>query len=129
MKLDRLRLFIVAFGVTLAALLFWFVKSQISFHFASRHVSIDTATIRYHTLSGEWGIDVYNGSDRKVRAVLVEVTVPITEVKRIFRLTAPGMLGSGSCPPYTALEFRGDLGGFLPDRRIHGLWRLKGVEF
>lgn len=129
MRGSRTRLFVVSFGVAVAVMLAWFVRDRLTFQIEARRVTLDVKTIKYHTLTGEWSVEVYNGSKRRLKAVYVEVTVPITEVKRVFRLAPRGVLGEMECPPFSLMECRGKFGDFLKDPRIHGLWRLKGVEF
>ena len=126
---SRFRPMAAAFGATLAVITAWIVFGWVSDFLDSRKVVLDSATIKYSSISGEWSIQAYNGSGRRVKAVLVQVTVPITETKRTFRLEPRGLLGGAECAPYSVGEFRGNLGGFLPDRRIHGVWKLAGVEF
>ena len=121
--------FSVAFGVTIAVIASWFAWRTATDFLDSRKVVIDPATIKYNSLAGDWSVQAYNGSGRNMSAILVSITVPITEVKRVFRLAPKGLLGNSSCPPYSLGEFRGDIGNFLPERKIHGLWKLVGVEF
>jgi len=119
----------VSFGVAMAVIVSWFFWTTVSDFLDSRQVVIDSATIRYNILRGDWSVNAYNGSARPVTAILVRITVPVSEVRRTFRLDSRGLLGISGCPPYSVGEFRGSLGGFLPDRKIHGLWKLVGVEF
>jgi len=121
--------FAAAFGATLAIIVSWFAYWTVADYLDSRQVVLDPKTIRFNSLAGDWSVRAYNGSSRPVRAVLVSVTIPITEVRRIYRMEPRSLLGSTACPPYSIGEFRADFGGFLPDKRIHGLWKIIGVEF
>jgi hypothetical protein len=126
---GKTRLFIVAFAVTLAAIAAWYVHDRIAFQIDARRVSFDKKTITCHSMTGEWSVQVYNGSSRRLRAVYIEVTVPISETKRVFRLAPRGLLGEVPCEPFSLAECRGKFGDFLPNPRIHGAWKIKGVEF
>lgn len=126
---KRLGVIAVPFGVTLALVVAWFAYDRITFQMEARKVTFDRKTIKRLSISGDWSVEVYNGSSRRLKAVWIEVTVPLTEVKRVFRLAPRGLLGDTLCEPFTLAPFRGDFGDFLRDPRIHGAWRLKGVEF
>jgi hypothetical protein len=121
--------FAAGFGVALAVIASWGAMRFTVDLLDSRKISLDPATIKYNPIAGDWSVRAYNGSGRQVGAILVRITVPITEVKRVFRLAPRGLLGNIPCPPYSLGEFRADLGGFLPDRKIHGIWKIVGVEF
>ena len=121
--------FAVAFGVALAVIASWFVSRLANDFLDLRKIVIDSATIKYNSMAGDWSVQAYNGSGRQVNAILVSITVPITGMKRVFRLAPRSLLGNSSCPPYSQGEFRAGLGNFLPDRKIHGVWRIVGVEF
>jgi len=121
--------FAVGFGVALAVIASWGATRFTADFLDSRKISIDSATIKYKPISGDWSVRAYNGSGRQVEAIIVRITVPITEVKRVFRFAPIFLLGNTPCPPYSLGEFRADLGDFLPDPKIHGVWKIVGVEF
>lgn len=121
--------FAAAFGVAVAVIASWGAWRVATNFLDARKIALDSATIKFNSIAGDWSVRAYNGSSRRVDAIHIRITVPITETKRVFRLAPRGILGSSSCPPYSLGEFRGNLGDYLPDRRIHGVWKLVGVEF
>jgi len=121
--------FAAAFGVALAVVASYGAWRFTADFLDSRKLSLDSATIKYNSIAGDWSVSAYNGSGRQVSAILVRITVPISEAKRVFRLAPRGLLGNIPCPPYSLGEFRANLGDFLPDRKIHGVWKLVGIEF